>query len=419
MRRLALTLLAVLPIVVLAQQRGDREIKKNERLLQQYRAEIQAYEEKIRKSEVREKSTLEILEDLQHQSNLIRKLIKSLKDEEKDITRGILDTKKSVATLEDQLQQLRSHYAKYVQSVYKHGRVYDVELLFSSQSVNQLFIRIEYLKKFSAQRIKDLAEIRQNKEKLESENSQLEKSLAAERELLTEKTREERNLREKTADQRTVLRIIRKNKSESKKALVQKNAAARQVERIIADLVEKEIKRKEREAAEARERELAASRERAASGKELAAPPKPETVSLISNFEQRKGKLRWPVSNGSIPPEGKFGKHTHPDLKTITQNTGVDIKTAANSSVLAVADGEVATLSFIPGFGNILIINHYSGYRTVYAHLADISVSESDKVKEGEVIAHSGESVGGSLLHFEIWKEKDKLNPESWLARRR
>jgi murein DD-endopeptidase MepM/ murein hydrolase activator NlpD len=86
---------------------------------------------------------------------------------------------------------------------------------------------------------------------------------------------------------------------------------------------------------------------------------------------------------------------------------------------LAVADGEVATISFIPGFGNVLILNHYSGFRTVYAHLSEINVSESEKVKEGDVIGRSGESVEGSQLHFEIWKEKDKLNPESWLAKRR
>jgi murein DD-endopeptidase MepM/ murein hydrolase activator NlpD len=55
----------------------------------------------------------------------------------------------------------------------------------------------------------------------------------------------------------------------------------------------------------------------------------------------------------------------------------------------------------------------------VYAHLADINVSESESVKEGEVIAHSGESVGGSILHFELWKGMEKLNPESWLAKRR
>jgi murein DD-endopeptidase MepM/ murein hydrolase activator NlpD len=75
-------------------------------------------------------------------------------------------------------------------------------------------------------------------------------------------------------------------------------------------------------------------------------------------------------------------------------------------------------LSFIPGFGNVLIINHYDGYRTVYAHLADVFVAENQRVFEGMEIARSGETVSGSVLHFEIWYEKDKQNPETWLANR-
>jgi murein DD-endopeptidase MepM/ murein hydrolase activator NlpD len=39
-------------------------------------------------------------------------------------------------------------------------------------------------------------------------------------------------------------------------------------------------------------------------------------------------------------------------------------------------------------------------------------------VTEGKEIARSGETVSGTVLHFEIWYEKDKQNPESWLAKR-
>jgi septal ring factor EnvC (AmiA/AmiB activator) len=382
------------------------------------RSDILFYESKLHSSEVREQSTLDVLDDLETQSDLIRKLVKSLKEEESDINVEIQQTKSSVATLEKQLQQLRAHYAGYIQSIYKHGRVYDLELLFSSKSVNQLYIRIEYLKKFSQQRIKDLAEIELKKSTLEAENEQLQKSLSSERQLLAEKTREERNLKEKLTDRRSILRKIRKNKDVYRRALTRKNAAAEKVEQLVADLIVKEDQRKQQEAAAERERLLAESRERENAGSASSILPTPTIKTPVSDFQLLKGKLRWPVANGNVPKEGKFGKHVHPDLKTVTQNTGVDIRTRAGSNVFAVADGEVAALSFIPGFGNIIIINNYSGFHTVYAHLSDINVSKSDRVTEGQVIAHSGESLDGSVLHFEIWKERDKLNPESWLAKR-
>ncbi len=414
-----LILLLVLPAAPVSPQRGEKEIKKKEKELQSIRADIQAYEEKLRRSEVRERSTLDVLDDLENQSNLIRKLLKTLKEEESDITNEISQTRLSVITLELQLQQLRDTYAGYIRSLYKHGRVYDVELLFSSKSVNQLLIRIEYLKKFSEQRVKDLAEIDQKKSALESENNRLESALASERQLIVEKTRERRNLNEKLARRRVVLRDIKKDKKKFAKALDRKKAAAAQVEKLMVGLIQQEEQRKAEEAAE-RERQLLAAR--AARARDSAAEPDvPATDVAVpaSSFELLKGKLRWPVDNGTIPKEGRFGRHVHPDLKTVTQNTGVDIATRSGSLVRAVADGEVAALSFIPGFGNIVIINNYSGYHTVYAHLADFSVAKSDQVRAGDPIGHSGESVDGAVLHFEIWREHEKLNPEAWLAKRK
>ncbi len=237
--------------------------------------------------------------------------------------------------------------------------------------------------------------------------------------MLAEKSREERNLKEKLSDKKTLLRSIRKNKVMYRKALARKNEAADQVKEMIADLIEKEEQRKQQEAEAQRQRLLADARARDEARSLATTPVSPDTRNPALGFADLKGKLPWPVTSGVVTKDGKFGRHVHPDLGTVTQNTGIDIQTKAGSNVYAVADGEVAALSFIPGYGNILIINNYSGFHTVYAHLSEINVSKSDRVSEGEVIAHSGESVDGPILHFEIWRERDKLNPELWLAHRK
>ena len=395
-------------------QRHDKEIKKREQELQRLRNDIQAYEKKLRESEKRERSTLERLDDLEQQSSLIQTLIRRLREEEARLTQDIDTARVGIADLERRLQFLQSHYANYVRSVYKNGRVYDLELLFSSKSINQLSIRIQYLKRFSEQRARDLRSIQANKDSLEQRNADLQQTLASERRLLSDKTREEEVLRRKYTERQGVLKKIRKDKRTYQKQLVRKTDAARQVEQLIADLIEKERIRKEREAAERRERELAEAREREKLKK--VPPPLPQAAEemTMDSFAERRGKLRWPVTRGTI--KSKFGKQIHPVLKTVTQNTGIDIATPNGSNVYAVADGEISIVSFIPGFGNVLIINHYNGYRTVYAHLAEILVLESDRVKEGTVIARSGDTVDQPLLHFEIWKEREKQNPESWLA---
>jgi septal ring factor EnvC (AmiA/AmiB activator) len=415
-RILIFTLFIVFALPAIA-QRTNKEIKQRESELQKLRNDIQAYEKKINESEKKEKVTLDRLDDLEHNSILIRQLIQKLREEETGMTVEIDTAKNAIANLEGQLQFLKSHYANYVRSVYKNGRVYDVELLFSSKSINQLSIRIQYLKKFSEQRAKDLRSITENKTILEQKNQQLETKLQSERQLLSEKTREEGNLKRTFSQRQIVLKKIRKNKQTYQKELTRKTEASKKIENLIVELIEKERIRKEREDAERQERLAAEARERELN--KTATPPIPQPVDTKATlaFEKRRGKLRWPVAHGTV--QTPFGNQIHPVLKTITQNTGIDIATPSGSDVYAVADGEVAVLSFIPGFGNVLILNHSNGFRTVYAHLSDVTVSESQRVTEGTIIAKSGDTVAGAILHFEIWKEREKQNPEWWLANRR
>jgi peptidoglycan hydrolase CwlO-like protein len=193
-------------------QRSNKEIKQRESELEKLRDDIRAYEKKLNESEKKERVTLDRLDDLEHHSILIRKLIQKLREEELGMTGEIDTAKNAIANLEGRLQFLKSHYANYVRSVYKNGRVYDVELLFSSKSINQLSIRIQYLKKFSEQRAKDLQGISDNKTVLEQKNEQLQIKLQSERQLLSEKTREEGNLKRTFAQRQTVLKKIRRNK---------------------------------------------------------------------------------------------------------------------------------------------------------------------------------------------------------------
>lgn len=393
-----------------------REISKRERELQKLRNDINAYEARLRDSEQRERSTLGRLDNLEQQATLIRRLVQKLKDEEQQITKEITLAKSSIAELERQLQFLKSHYAGYVRSVYKNGRVYDLELLFSSRSINQMYIRIEYLKKFSDQRAADLQRIAQKKNEVERQDDQLQESLVEERRLLTEKTKEEQSLKKKTSQRHQVLRKIRKDKKSYRQELSRKTAAVEKIEQIIADLIENETIRLE----EARKkREAAAARERARQKENLTSAATTEVPVLdiepTGTFAQRKGRLRWPVSSGVIA--SRFGNQTHPVLKTVTQNSGVDISIKVGTNVAAVAEGEVSILSFIPGYGNVVILNHYNGFRTVYAHLSEINVVELQKVNEGDIIGKSGDTIAGSLLHFEIWRERQKQNPELWLAK--
>jgi len=376
---------------------AEDELKKKQEELTRIRKEIDMYDERIKESEQRESRTLELLDNFDRQELLLKKLITSFRDEERKLQQDIEETRKGIADLGEQIMFLKRHYSKYVQSAYKYGRTHDFELLLSSRSINQMYIRAQYLQKFAHQRKSDLTKINRKRDVVESQNLVLRAQLSRQHELITEKSREEDRLQAKMVQRKQLLADIRKNKINYQHELDRRKVAARDIEQIITKLIEEERIRKEREAELARERR----------------EPLPGPEISGDAFEARLGKLRWPVVQGRIAAH--FGHQQHPVLKTVTQNTGIDISVPPGTDVFAVAPGEVSTIWWLPSFGNLIILNHYNGYRTVYAHLSEIDVREGEKISEGTRIGKSGESLSGPMVHFEVWKYRDKQDPELWL----
>ena len=145
--------------------------------------------------------------------------------------------------------------------------------------------------------------------------------------------------------------------------------------------------------------------------------PKIKKPPVVSGFGNSKGKLKWPVSNGFV--SSKFGKQRHPSIKNLEiSNNGIDIRTGVGAEVQAVFSGTVLGITEIPGFNTMIIIQHGNFY-SVYSKLDEIYISIGDQIKLGQAIGKLYiDKNQQSELHFEIWKNKIKLNPQSWLSRK-
>jgi murein hydrolase activator len=376
------------------------DIKTKQAKLEKLRTEIQQYEDKIKQGEKKESATLEFLDTYDRQTTLVRKLIKGLHEQEETLQQNIAQTRSNIRDLGGQLAFLKKHYAQYVSSLYRYGRTYDLELLLSSKSLNQVLIRSEYLKRFSDQRKRDLEKISEKRDAAEEENMKLQQQLGEQRDLIAAKAKEEQTLAEKVKKRKVVLAAIRRDKKNLRREIQRTTAAAKDLEDLITRLIEQDRQRKLLEAKKAKE-----------SNNSVPAPV-PSVTGKI--FGEKRGRMRWPVGQGKIVAH--FGNQQHPVLHTITQNTGIDISLPVGSDVSTTSEGEVSAISWLPSFGNLIIVDHSSGYRTVYAHLSEITVTEGQHVSEGAVIGKSGESLNGPVLHFEVWKDREKQDPEAWLA---
>ena len=123
--------------------------------------------------------------------------------------------------------------------------------------------------------------------------------------------------------------------------------------------------------------------------------------------------------NMIVPIEGEYeitseyGNRIHPITGEETFHSGIDMSGEHLGNILAVADGEVTYAGVQEGYGNCVEIKHEINGETVYsfyAHLAQINVSEGDKVFQGNVIGLQGGAETdpnpgtstGTHLHFEI-----------------
>lgn len=111
----------------------------------------------------------------------------------------------------------------------------------------------------------------------------------------------------------------------------------------------------------------------------------------------------------------RFGRRVDPFNKyNRVYHSGLDLAAKVGTPILSASDGEVVFTGRNGGYGNSVTIQHKNGYKTVYAHCAQILVEVGETVKMGRVIALVGRTgtATGAHLHFEVFRNGKIMNPE-------
>jgi len=128
-------------------------------------------------------------------------------------------------------------------------------------------------------------------------------------------------------------------------------------------------------------------------------------------FARLRGKLAWPVSGRVI---AHFGDTRAGGIKW----DGLRIATERGSPVRAVSDGRVIYADWLAGLGLLAIVDHGSGYLSLYGHNERLLKGAGDRVAAGEPIAAAGDSGGEDSpeLYFEIRRAGKPVDPRPWFA---
>lgn len=107
-------------------------------------------------------------------------------------------------------------------------------------------------------------------------------------------------------------------------------------------------------------------------------------------------------------------KTTYGETKNGSFHPGIDLKTEPQTLVKSCFDGVVRMATYYGDYGLMVVVRHYNGLETVYAHLDKLCVSPHQIVKAGQVIGQTG-TTGNTkecILHFETRFMNEFFDPE-------
>ncbi len=123
-----------------------------------------------------------------------------------------------------------------------------------------------------------------------------------------------------------------------------------------------------------------------------------------------------------MPAEGRvtsaYGMRKNPFSQTNHHHDGMDIAMPIGSPVKAAEDGKVIHSGPKGGYGQTVVLEHASGYTSLYAHQSKTLIPEGEIVKKGQIIGLSGNTgrSTGPHLHFEVRKDDQPIDPQQLLG---
>ncbi len=404
-RSFGLLICVLVAVVVVFPQQSRKELEDRRKKLLK---EIEQTSSLLKQTKQSKEATLSRYVTLQKQINQRQQLIATLQAEVQYLVENMERTADVVIALSGDVDRLQAEYAQMIRHAYRQRLTHNNWLfIFSANSFNNAFRRWQYLRQYDHYREKQAHLILETQQTLLDKIKSLEERKHEKEMLLTSAERQSEMLGLEMNAKNRLLEELKGSESMLTRELESKRAAAEKLNAAIEKIIREEIERTKRE-----ERSTAAS---SASSARTTPSATPEVATLSRDFQNNRGKLPWPVAKGVVT--GRFGRQPHPALQNIEiVNNGIDIRTEAGASVRAVFEGTVVGTQYIPGYDYMIILQH-GQYYTVYSNLEELSVKKGDKVAIRQNLGKvsTDRKTNTSEVHFEIWKEKDRLNPQHWM----
>ena len=368
-----------------------KDLQKKQKKLQEDIEQTNKMLKQTKKDETATMNKLQLLgQNIKTQKQLIRTLDNEIVALNREMNR-LSDKRDSLQVL---LEQYKDDYAQLVrQSHYAQIQQSPLLFLLSSNSFQQLARRARYLQEFAHFRQEQVRRIERTQAEIDTQNELLQANKNDKQTALSTRKKEQENLKRDERKQQNMLSQLKSKEKDLNKQLKQQQKKVAELNKKIDDMIRKQTEK--------------ASKTSLTKEQQL----------IAGGFEANKGRLPWPVEKGMI--SGHFGKQQHPVYSQVTMdNKGIYLQTVAGTKARAVYKGEV-TSCFLVANTYAVIVQH-GNYRTVYSNLSKLNVKQGDQLETKQTIGTiytDAEQDQKTELYFQIYKDRDILNPELWIAK--
>lgn len=432
-----LGLLLVCLLCVQGFAQSTRKIRELEKQHAELQKQISASETLLQSTKKDVKSQLDNLALLSGQINERKKYIETIEKDVKVIQTEVDRLQLELKALQRELADKKKKYEQSVKYMYRNKSIQEkLMFIFSADNLSQMYRRLRYVREYADyQRLQGIQVERKQKQVAEKQQILL-ASRNAKEEMLKQGEAERQKLEEQEKERKTLLSSLQKKQRSIQSEISKKRRSAdklnAQIDRLIAIEIENARKRAEEEArrkaeakrkAEATKENVTSAGESKKGGTVKTAPSKVEEYKvdsedrrLSSVFTQNKGRLPIPIT-GPYVIVGHFGQYQVKGLRNVRlDNKGIDIKGKDGAQARAIFDGEVSAIFQYNGLSNVLV--RHGSYISVYCNLSSVLVKKGSVLKARDIIGPvNTDKEGNTVLHFQLRKETEKLNPELWLHR--
>lgn len=450
MKRLLVWIVSALCLTVPLLAQSNKLIKELESKRGSLQQQIAETESLLKNTKKDVGSQLNSLAALTGQIEERKRYIATMNNDVESIDRELNNLERQLGKLRRDLRDKKKKYESSVQYLYKNKSIEEkLMFIFSAKTLSQTYRRLRYVREYATyQRIQG-EEILKKQEQVTLKKKELQQVKAAKVSLLKERENEKVKLELQEKSKRTMVANLQKMQKGLQQEISKKRREANQlnarIDKLIAEEIERARKRAEEEARQAARREAEARKkaeggtrsqskesgkrgsddasDAASTSRRKAEPLESYSMSkadreLSGNFVNNRGRLPVPIS-GAYIITSHYGEYAVEGLRNVKlDNKGIDIQGKPGAQARAIFDGKVAAVFQLNGLFNILI--RHGNYISVYCNLSSASVKSGDTVSTKQTIGQifsDGSDNGRTVLHFQLRREKEKLNPEPWLNR--